>query len=321
MVAVDSVQALVPARCRTVVINVHTDLVATRAVLSALGASNDPVLVVNCEPTEDSRRRFERLMATRNVDVVEAPVRVHGAALDWLFCEVPDERLLLLDSDAEIRSPGVVGWMAARLDRRECFGAGFLWGPFLIDDPEWGVPPHAEILYAERPWVPCVMFDVAAVREALGAGVSFKATLATNELPFLAGVSSFLGARWGPRWSLQNRWFNHLPAVVQTRLATMPLGGLWWARKPYNGFHPHVVVRDTACEIYEHLRYRQGLSFAGTPIEISEGEVHHYLGVTRYVLAGTRYVSHGPGGLDVSPEDVAEEVIARLVRCYDYVWE
>ncbi len=309
----ESVEQLSGVRCRTVIINVHTDLITARALLSALAHNALPVLVINCDPTEASRKVFETLMSTYEFDLIEAPLALHGTTLDWVFSSLPDERVLLLDSDAEIRKDGFVEWMGDKLDHGLCFGAGFLWGPFLIDE-EWKSPPGAEILYMERPWIPCVMLKVEPVRSALAAGVSFNATWTPNEFSRVPRLAKFLGARWGPPWGLQSRKFSQLPGRLRERMATEPLDVFRWARRPYNGFRPHMVVRDTGGEIYEHLRYRAGLSFAGTPIELSDGEVHHYLGVTRHVL-------HGPHALDTKPEDVAEEVIARLATVYGYQWK
>lgn len=176
----ESVEQLSGVRCRTVIINVHTDLITARALLSALAHNALPVLVINCDPTEASRKVFETLMSTYEFDLIEAPLALHGTTLDWVFSSLPDERVLLLDSDAEIRKDGFVEWMGDKLDHGLCFGAGFLWGPFLIDE-EWKSPPGAEILYMERPWIPCVMLKVEPVRSALAAGVSFNATRTPNE--------------------------------------------------------------------------------------------------------------------------------------------
>lgn len=312
MSKVTSIAELSPARCRTIVINVHTDLIATRAVLSALRLSDTPVCVVNCEPTDDSRAHFGRLVDRYDIDVVESRVINHGELLDRIFGAAPDQALLLLDSDAELRKPGFADGLIAQLDHPRCFGAGYLWGPFLIDEA-WLAPPGAEILYLERPWIPCVAFDVALVRKALDAGASFNARVTANEVQGLPRLSNFLGARWGGPWAAQSPKFARLPRAVREQLSTVRLDGLRGLRIPFHGYRPHLVVRDTGGEIYEYLRFRRGLAFAGGPVDLIDGQVHHYLGVTRHVLYG----SHA---MDTAPDEVADEVIARLRTVYGFEW-
>jgi hypothetical protein len=307
-----SLEELTPGRSRTVVINVNTDLVAARAVLSAVDVVGDPVLVVNCDPTEESRAHFGRLMGSYDFDLIEAPLRLHGETLDWLFTALDDERLLLLDSDAEVRDPAFVDWMRAKLDHPLTFGAGFTWGPFFITE-EWLAPPDS-ILYMERPWVPCVWFKTSAVRAALDTGLSFSARFVPNDVAFSPRVSRFLAARWGPPWSVASRRFSSLPASVQRRLSTWRLDALRWARRRYHGLQPSMVCYDTGSEVYQHLRFEKEMLFAGIPMELIDDEVHHYSGVTRYSL-------YGSSALDTKEEDVADEVIDRLASRYGYAWK
>src|SRR5262249_660903 len=156
-----------------------------------------------------SRAHFVRFAQDRPIDVVEAPLRLHGQALDELFLELRDERLLLLDSDAEIRDPDLVPWMRSQTARPEAFGAGVTWGPFPIGE-DWHAPPRAEVLYMERPWMPCVAFDRAAVAEAIAAGWSFNAEWLSNELVGFDHLSRFLGARWGAPWGTRSKTWEVL---------------------------------------------------------------------------------------------------------------
>jgi hypothetical protein len=310
---INSLAELEPARCRTIVINVNTDLVAARAILSAKAFSSDPLLVINCEPTDSGRATLARLMQTYEFDLLEAPLRLHGDCLDWLFTNLDDERLLLLDSDAEIRDPTLVARLHSKLDHEEAFGAGFIWGPFFIDE-QWNAPPHAQMLYMERPWMPCVMFKRVPVAGAIGSGISFNAFWQPNEMTFWPRVSNFLGARWGPPWATRSRLFEKLPAGVQARMTKWQLNALRWSRRYYYGLQPHAVTYDTAGLIYDHLRFHKAMLFAGNPVELSVGEVHHYLGVTRHAMVGHL-------AMDTAQEDVAEEVIARLHSVYGFDWE
>ena len=307
-----SLSELPPVRSRTIVINVGTDLVATRAVLSATDVVGDPVLVVNCEPTVASRWRFDRLARDRRFDLIEAPTLPHGNTIDWLFRGLRDERLLLLDSDAEVRSAEFARWMQRKLDHPLAFAAGFTWGPFMITE-DWLAPPDS-ILYMERPWVPCVLFKSAAVHEAFAAGRSFAAKFVPNDVAASRKVSNFLAARWGPPWGTQSDKFSQLPRVVRERMAIMRLDRLRVARRRYHGIKPNMACYDTGGEVYEFLKVEREMLFAGIPMELADDEVHHYSGVTRYAL-------YGPSALDTDPEKIAGEVVARLAEVYGYTWE
>ncbi|MGQ0615841.1 MAG: hypothetical protein ACT4PW_02445 [Acidimicrobiia bacterium] len=309
---VASLSELPAARSRTVVINVGTDLVATRAVLSATDVVGGPVLVVNCDPTEASRWRFGCLARERQFDLIEAPTLMHGQTIDWLFRGLHDERLLLLDSDAEVRSADFVTWMQRKLDHPLAFGAGFTWGPFMITE-EW-LAPADSILYMERPWVPCVLFKSSAIDIALAAGRSFAAKFIPNDVAVSRKVSNFLASRWGPPWGTQSVRFSQLPGPVKERMKTMRLDGLRFARRRYSGLKPSMACYDTGGDVYEYLKIDREMLFAGIPMELADGEVHHYSGVTRYAL-------YGRSALDTDPDEVAQEILDRLDHVYGYAWE
>lgn len=302
---------LVPAPARTLIINFRTEVVTTRALLSALELSGMPVLVVNYEPTDDSRRHFDTMMETYPFDVVELPIRRHGDTLDLIFSGSEDEALLLLDSDAELLDGAFVGWMRDMLGDPRVFGAGFTEGPFWMTE-EW-LAPERSMLYMERPWVPCVMMQVEAVKRSLASGRRFAELLVPNEVRFSPRVSNFLAARFDPPWGTSSRWFSRLPAGIRRRATTWPLEALRWGRQPYYGLRPKMAVYDTAGLIYEHLRYGEGMIFAGLDVELARGQVHHYGGITRSAC-------YGPMPFDAQAEDVEDEVLHRLAVHYGYTW-
>jgi len=308
-VLIASLGELRPQPRRTVIINVNTDLVATRALLSAIEVVRDPVLFVNCNPTEAGRRHFEQLQARYEFDLLEAPTRLHGEALDWLFRETQDEILLLLDSDAEVRKPEFVERMRRHLENDLAFGAGFTWGPFFVS-PDW-LAPADRILYMERPWVPCVWLKTEPVREALAAGRTFVARFVPNDVAVSPRVSRFLAARWGPPWGPQSRSFDRLPAGVRQRMADLDLEFLKFARRRYHGLQPSMAVYDTAGDVYEYLKFDRSLLFAGIPVELMDGEVHHYSGVTRFAM-------HGRSALDTDPDTIAGELREQMRDRYGF---
>jgi hypothetical protein len=305
-----SLDDLEPGRARTVVINAHTDLVTTRALLSALELAGPPVLLVNCDPPPASTARFDRFAARYGIDVLEAPLLLHGQTLDRLFSELRDERLLLLDSDAEIRDPALVPWMHDMLDHGRVFGAGFTQGPHHA--PEHWPQPAGTVLYMERPWVPCTMLKVAPVREALRAGRTFVPQYVPNDLGAGRRASNFLAARWGPPWAPHSKKFNALPAPVRQRMRTWRLDRLAPLRSSYyRVLRPSMAFYDTAADVHEHLRFERGLLYAGIPFELGTDQVHHYEGVSRYVLVGAMVDDTAPGA-------IAVELVDHLRTRYGY---
>lgn len=307
-----SLQQLEPRRARTVVINAHTDLVTTRALLSAVALADQPVLLVNCDPPAASTAHFDRLAATHGIDVLEAPLRLHGQALDRLFTELQDERLLLLDSDAEVRDPTLVPWMHEMLDHERVFGAGFTQGPH--GAPDHWPRPAGTVLYMERPWVPCTMLRVAHVKEALAAGRTFVPQYIPNDLGAGRRVSNFLAARWGPPWAPHSKKFNALPAPLRARARTWRLDRLAPLRSTYyRVLRPSMAFYDTAADVHEHLRFERGLLYAGIPFELGTDRVHHYEGVSRYVLVGAMID-------DTAPDSIERELVDHLRTRYGYHW-
>lgn len=306
-----TLQQLEPSTRRTVVINVGTDLVATRAVLSAIEVVGDPVLLVNCDPADAGRRTFDRLQARYQFDVFEAPIRDHGATLDHLFASLHDELILLLDSDAEILDLAFVARMRAAFRHPRTFGAGFTHGPYFLS-PELGAPPG--FLCMERPWLPCVMLRRSAIQEALDAGHSFLHRSVPNDIGLSPRISRFLGGRYGPPWTPRSMRFDQLPSWARQRMSTWHLDRLQFARRRYHGHRPTVAYYDTGSDIYNYLRFRREMLFAGIPMELIDGEVHHYAGVTRCSL-------WGPFLLDTDERTIEDEVIARLADRYGYIWE
>lgn len=303
----ESLRDLDPTATRAVVINVGTDLVAARAVLSADRHVEAPLLVVNCDPTPASRCRFDALGERVEFDLLEAPVRSHGATLDRLFTELDDDALLLLDSDAEIRDPALIRWMQDQLSAPDVFGAGFTWGPFWVPE-SWQAPPR-QFLYVERPWIPCTLLRVEPVRRAVAAGVSCAMRIVPNDVGLSRRASSVLAGRWGPPWAPGSDTYRRLPRAVQARLDGRALDGLRRLRGQHDGERPSLLVYDTAARVHEHLRLAARLRYVGRPLEELVDEVHHYSGTTRYAL-------HGPSALDTDPAAIRREVVAHVLETY-----
>ncbi|HWE55690.1 MAG TPA: hypothetical protein VG435_09260 [Acidimicrobiales bacterium] len=283
-----SLGELPAAVSRAVVINVKTDVVATLALVSLAHRlpPGSSILLVNCEPDADGRDHFLALSQMFDFDIIEAPTRHHGLTLDWLFRGLHrDGRILLLDSDAEVRDARFVEWMNRKMENDLAFGAGYTWGPFFIPE-SWGVVEDT-VLYVQRPWLPCVMLKVAPVIDALDHGLTFLESYTHNEFSYSNRVAHFLAARWGPPWGGRNPAFDRLPARWQRRMGSWRMDWLSWAAHDYHGHRPKIACFDTAGAIYQYLINDRGLLFAGIPVELGADDVvHHFSGVTRHNVYG-----------------------------------
>jgi hypothetical protein len=76
---------------------------------------------------------------------------------------------------------------------------------------------------------------------------------------------------------------------------------------------PKMACYDTAALVYEYLRYNQALVFAGLDVELAEGRVHHYGGVTRSEV-------FGPMPVDFQAKDIEEDLRDQLATRYSYDW-
>lgn len=134
-------------------------------------------LLINCGDADGSRAHFHRLGDVVGDDMwwLEWPLRKHGLALDELFACIPARRVLLVDSDLEIRGGSIVDVLFVALAAApDAYGAGFLQASTWLMPPVHNLPPHVAF-YATRPWIPLVLLDVGKVRGALDAGASFLA--------------------------------------------------------------------------------------------------------------------------------------------------
>jgi hypothetical protein len=303
-VKVASLAELPAEEARAVVINVGTDITAALALASIRFRTSLPALLVSCDPTPESAARFDRLMHKWEFDVIEQPVRLHGDMLDWLFRGIGAAKVLLLDSDAELRDPAWVERNLGYLDHPRVFGAGFVHK--MLAKPHIGWPEHA--------YTPCLFLRVADVRDALDAGATFRFHIVPNDFRFNARVARVLGSRLQIQGAPRNRRVEHLPAPVRARVARATLPWLRWARGDMQGQRPSLVVYDTGAEIYSYCR-RKGLLFAGLPAAVVGDEHHHYGGVTRGQVPGG-----GGRRPPVSIDDIEQEVRDRLLTEYGLDW-
>ncbi len=285
---------LAPGGARAVIINVGTDLAAALAAASAVRIGRLPTVVINCDPTAESREVWAKLSPLlpdgrkhTSFNVIEAPLRPHGETLDQVFAHTIDDRLVFLDSDAEIRRPTVNRRMLSDLAHPNVFASGFRHGPYKLFPPSGHRESQGWLM--ERPWMALSAFNVGFIRKALGSGVSFAAKTVSNEFTFLPPVQKLLSMRLDDAFvspsPLARSLFGDNGPLRRWRNAD--LGALKWARGAIGSERPAYLVYDTGAQIFEWCR-GENLAFVGPPIslytwdqKVETRQFAHYHGMTR----------------------------------------
>ena len=254
-----------PRTAEIAIINCSTKEFTALALVSALRHGGGlRVTVIDCESTDGSMEFFRQLQRQLSFKLAQLPLRRHGVTLDRLFSEAASDALLLLDSDAEILDPDLVPRMLAAV-LPGVYGSGFLHaGEWLAADQGSG---HEQGYYAERMWIPCVLLDVAHVRDALHVGRSFRQRIVGNELPLWPWLAQLLKLRF------------RIPGLRQLRFDAMRR-----LRSEYRGLRPHYLNFDTGAQLHDYLVTRRGLKFADLGAAWWPTAVAHYHGVTRRQL-------------------------------------
>lgn len=243
---------------RALIINVDTRPVTVLAVLSLVAGSRWPLTIVECSRDPEEARYFRRLADCLGVGFERLPLQPHGRTLDRLFRETEADRLLLMDSDAELLDPALLPALEAGLADPLAFGSGFR------QQGNWAVEagiPYA--WYAERMWMPLCLMDVAAVRRALDAGISFMHRKHFNDVAGWPRLSRLLAAR------------RHLPGLRRLSLDWLKP----WRREIF-GERPAFVYYDTGADVFAHLT-AAGFRYAELDWAWQRRCVAHHHGVTR----------------------------------------
>jgi hypothetical protein len=277
---------------RAVIINCSTKTVSTLALLSTLRYAEMPVLLIDCESIDGSLDHFHSLLDHYSFDLLSAPLRGHGDTLDWLFSVIAADKVLLVDSDVEILDSRVFGFLREYIDEPWTFGSGYVNGPTWIDD----VPGNAleGAFLQERIWIPFTLLKVKFIREALTAGISFRARTIYNDFFFSEEVSRRLN-------EVRSR-FPVLQGIQTPRIL----------RKAYYGQFPARVYCDTGAEMLQHLKYERELSYIALPVRFHRGYVTHFGGLTRVALDQIE-------GAQSETRSVDESIRQRLRQIYGVV--
>ena len=174
MTTFTTIQEIPFAAERAVIINVHTLLCTTLAILSAKRYLDMPLLVIDCPlHGETDREALMRLQQDYDFDLLSLPLRPHGDTLDDLFLHLAGEWIYLVDSDVEVlNDKGVeqMRWMRTHslVKENKLFGVG------MRQVSGFGLPPQERLFHAERMWIPFCALHISAVREAIENGESFN---------------------------------------------------------------------------------------------------------------------------------------------------
>jgi hypothetical protein len=257
-----------------VIINAGTRYVSTLALLSTLRYAGIPVLVIDCESRDGSFEWFKRLMADHEFHLMPAKLRQHGETLDWIFRHVPADRVLLVDSDAEMLNDSMLSKMRTTIDSSpRNYGAGYLHPPQWLERHYFSNLPIAPGIgyYMERMWIPFTLLRVDAVRKALDLGSSFMHGLVLNDFPQSPLLSKLLWRRF--------------------RFETFRQHRLTWLdafRRSYDAAKPSYVSYDTGAELHQFLTkildYTYGACISADAVPWS---VTHFSGITRSILSRT----------------------------------
>lgn len=288
---IETIADLQPVAQRAIIINHNTRAVTFLALLSALRHAQVPVLLVDCASTDGSMDFFTAKMHQYDFDLLQAPLHKHGLTLDRLFGQLNDEQVLLIDSDAEILDNNIIGFVNKHITDPQVFAAGFLNGPGWLTGADFAGTSYANALYAERPFMPLVLWKVQPVKAALQAGYSFADRMVNNE-------------------------FAQLPPVL-TGICRRLYGFLrreppWYFRKRYYLSYPRMVYFDTGAMLYHYLRYERMLFFVNLPEPCHSEYITHFWGVTRNTInTADRHT-----GTHVRNNDIAAVVAERLWSIY-----
>lgn len=240
---------------RAVIINYNTKHVTLLSLLSTLRYTAAPVLLIDCESTDGSYSFFESLLCKYPFDLIRAPLRKHGLTLDWLFSNIKDEEILLIDSDVEVLNNEIFSFLDKHILDDKIFGGGFLDGT--------GFLKQSNTLYFERPYMPFALFKVKYVLEALNAGRSFADVMVRNE--------------YG---QLSTKFTRVIRKIFEIFHAKPPQ----FFREKYFISYPEKVYYDTGAKIYEYLRFERFLFFLNLPETCHSKYMTHFWGVTRNII-------------------------------------
>jgi hypothetical protein len=250
-----------------IVINVSTKYVSTLALLSIKKHTDLPVLLIDCHaPNDDgSYDYFSKLLNQVDFGLLQLPLKSHGSTLDYIFRNIKSDRVLLLDSDAEILSGDVVSFFLKESRKETYFGAGFKHEFRRIEYENGG---YKNGLYCERMWLPLCVLDVKKVTEALDANKSFNVKTLFSNKPTFQRVARKFHKRY--KYPYFRTHFSFLSRVFGFR---------------FLNFDVEWIFCDTGALLFQYLCYSKQYDYSGITENSYPDYAIHALGVTRGILS------------------------------------
>lgn len=280
---------------RAVIVNVHTLLCTTLAILSTRRYMDMPLLVIDCPlHNESDAEALRRLQKEYNFDLCCLPLKRHGDTLDDLFLHIASDWIYLVDSDVEILNGEALQMMRTMrsrslIDNKQIFGVG------MKQVSGYGLPPMEHTYHAERMWIPYCCLNVALVRKEILSGGSFNIVAKTN-LSFAGGI--FCKVR------------NKLKKYNLLRLANMVDLSLGIFRRRYGGHCIDDTLYDTGALLFESLSDK-GVHYVDWSFFSYPAYVTHFCGVTRSAMYKNEPVA-------VGMNDIKQTILRRLKGEYHF---
>ncbi len=280
---------------RAVIVNVHTLLCTTLAILSTKRYMDMPLLVIDCPLNGQSdAEALRRLQKDYSFDLICLPLRQHGDTLDDLFLHIQSDWVYLVDSDIEILSAEALQMMRtlrshSLIEESRIFGCG------MKQVSGYGLPPMEHTFHAERMWIPYCCLHVPLVRQEIETGMSFNIIAKSN-----------LGTMGGGIRKVRNKLHKH----GLHRLAQWTDGCMSLFRKRYEGHRIDDTLYDTGALLFESLMAK-GYHYMDWSFYAYPAYATHFCGVTRSAMYSNEPVA-------VGMDDIKQTIIQRLKELYQF---
>ncbi len=159
---------------RAVIVNVHTLLCTTLAILSTRRYMDMPLLVIDCPLNGESDAEIlRRMQADYDFDLICLPLQEHGHTLDNLFLHIQSDWVYLVDSDVEVLNADALYMMRSMREINQIADKRLIFGVGMKQTAGYGVRSQRHLYYRERMWIPYCCLNVALVRSEIEHGGSF----------------------------------------------------------------------------------------------------------------------------------------------------
>jgi hypothetical protein len=245
-----------------IVIGIDTRIFTTLAVVSAARHLGIPLLIIDGYSNDRSYETLRELDLPVESWLIRMERRIHGIFIDKLMRELKAARVLLIDSDLEVRDAGAFAAMVRALDtaaqtNNPTYGAGCSHGDH--DMANDGMP---HVWFPRRPWIPFTLFDRARAIQLIDTPSTFEAKRIGNEFPI----------QWIANLLLKRGHFQFSKGWQWNVLA--PLRGV------RRGARAAFYIYDTGALVFEAAETRHW-SFADIGWDTMNASVVHHEGATR----------------------------------------